>query len=154
MSTSSDIVRTDMTWEIVGHSVASAKYSTAKEFQEKVLIPFSQRFKPYMPFRPVNIRGFYVDEDTLIVIWDGAGTTIVDTTYENTYAWIMALENAQVVNALPSTTASPSTNCGRSIAKVHERLHLPVRKLAKDLSVRCPLTDSVVVTPSLIKKLR
>src|SRR5262245_56107533 len=75
-----------MTWEIVGHSVASSRYSTAQEFQDKVLAPFARRFQPDKPFRPVNIRGFYVDGDTVIVIWDGAGTTIVDTAYENTYA--------------------------------------------------------------------
>jgi ketosteroid isomerase-like protein len=88
----------DMKWEIVGHSVASAKYSTAQEFQEKVLTPFAQRFSAGEPFRPVSIRGFYVDGDTVIVIWDGAGTTNADTTYENTYAWIMTLKNGLVVN--------------------------------------------------------
>jgi ketosteroid isomerase-like protein len=89
-----------MTWEIVGHSVASAKYSTAQEFLDKVLTPFAQRFQPDKPFRPVNIRGFYVDGDSVIVIWDGAGTTIAGTTYENTYAWIMTLTNGQVANGI------------------------------------------------------
>jgi uncharacterized protein len=84
----------DMTWEIVGHSVASDRYSSAQELQDKVLTPFGQRFKPGKPFRPVQIRGFYVDGDTVVVIWDGAGTTIADTTY----AWIMTLKNGQVVS--------------------------------------------------------
>jgi ketosteroid isomerase-like protein len=88
----------NMKWEIVGHSVASATYSTAQEFQEKVLTPFAQRFSTSEPFRPVNIRGFYVDGDTVIVIWDGAGTTIAGTRYENTYAWIMALKGGLIVN--------------------------------------------------------
>ncbi len=88
----------DMTWEIVGHSAASAKYSTAREFQDKVMTPFAQRFKPDEPFRPVKIRGFYVDGDTVIVFWDGAGTTVVESTYENTYVWIMTFENGQIVD--------------------------------------------------------
>ena len=50
-----DLFSPDMTWEIVGHSAASAKYSTAQEFQDKVLTPFAQRFKPEEPFRPVKI---------------------------------------------------------------------------------------------------
>jgi ketosteroid isomerase-like protein len=29
------------------------------------------------------------------VIWDGAGTTVVDRTYGNTYAWIMTLNNGE-----------------------------------------------------------
>lgn len=88
----------EMTWEIVGHSAASAKYSTSKEFEDKVLTPFARRFKPDEPFRPVSIRGFYVDGDTVIVVWDGAGTTIANTKYENTYVWIMRLENGMVVD--------------------------------------------------------
>jgi uncharacterized protein len=31
------------------------------------------------------------------VIWDGAGTTVVGSTYEDTYAWIMTLDNGEVV---------------------------------------------------------
>ena len=55
-----DLFSPDMNWEIVGHSSASAKYSTAQEFQDKVLTPFAQRFEPEKPFRPVKMRGFYV----------------------------------------------------------------------------------------------
>jgi ketosteroid isomerase-like protein len=90
----------DMTWEIVGHSAASARYATAREFQEKVLAPFGLRFTADRPFRPVTIRGFYVDvdKDTVIVTWDGEGTTVTGTTYRNTYAWIMTLRGGQVVN--------------------------------------------------------
>ena len=88
----------DMTWEIVGHSAVSAKYATAQEFQDKVLAPFARRFDPKKPFRPVEIRGFYVDGDTVIVFWDGGGTTVVDTTYRNTYVWIMTLRDGKVVD--------------------------------------------------------
>jgi ketosteroid isomerase-like protein len=94
----SSIFSPDMKWEIVGHSAASAKYSSAQQFQDEVLAPFAQRFSTSDPFRPVKIRGFYVDGDTVIVIWDGAGTTVVGTTYENTYAWIMTLNDGQVVD--------------------------------------------------------
>jgi uncharacterized protein len=92
------VFSSDMNWEIVGHSAVSAKYSSAQEFQEKVLTPFARRFSTSEPFRPMNIRGFCVDGDIVIVIWDGAGITVAGTTYENTYAWIMTLNNGHVVN--------------------------------------------------------
>jgi hypothetical protein len=63
----------DLTGEIVGHSEASATDATAQELEDKVLVPFAQRFNPDKPFRPVNIRGFYGDGDNVIVIWDGVG---------------------------------------------------------------------------------
>jgi hypothetical protein len=32
------------------------------------------------------------------VVWDGEGTTIAGTTYRNTYAWFMTLEDGKVIN--------------------------------------------------------
>ena len=102
-----------MTWEIVGRSAASASYQGADEFITRVLQPFGRRFSTSEPFRPVKIRGIYSDGPTVIVLWDGAGTTISGTTYENTYAWILTLDEGLIVDGSCSTTALPSTNCGR-----------------------------------------
>lgn len=52
-------------------------------FIDEVLTPFARRFSITSPFRPVSIRGVYADGDTVIVLWDGHGTTIENTTYEN-----------------------------------------------------------------------
>ena len=32
------------------------------------------------------------------MVWDGEGTTITGTTYRNTYAWFMTLEDGKVVD--------------------------------------------------------
>ena len=89
-----------MTWEIVGRSAASARYRSADEFSTKVLEPFSQRFSAADPFRPVKIRGIYADGPTVIVLWDGAGTTVTGTTYENTHAWILTLDQGLIVDGV------------------------------------------------------
>jgi ketosteroid isomerase-like protein len=90
----------DMTWEITGRSAVSKKYATTQQFIDEVLHPFGARFSPRDPFRPVNIRAIYDDEDnnTVIVVWDGRGTTTAGTTYENTYAWFMTLSDGKVVD--------------------------------------------------------
>jgi ketosteroid isomerase-like protein len=51
-------------------------------------------------FRPVTIRAVYDDEEqsTVIVVWDGRGTTTAGTVYENTYVWIMTLSGGKVVD--------------------------------------------------------
>jgi ketosteroid isomerase-like protein len=36
----------------------------------------------------------------VIVLWDGAGTTISGTTYENTYAWVLTLDEGLVVDGV------------------------------------------------------
>jgi uncharacterized protein len=90
----------NMTWEITGRSAVSRKYASTQQFIDEVLSPFGERFSSSDPFRPVNIRGIYDDEDnsTVIVVWDGRGTTTAGTTYQNTYAWFMTLSGGKVVN--------------------------------------------------------
>jgi len=85
----SSIFADDMTWEIVGHSVASRKYANAAEFIAQVLHPFGARFSAAKPFRPVNIRQVVAEADRVVVLWDGEGETIDGGTYRNTYAWFM-----------------------------------------------------------------
>jgi ketosteroid isomerase-like protein len=89
----------DLSWEIVGRSVVSATYSSKQEFVDRVLAPFSARFGSEDPFRPVAIRSVVADGEVVVVIWDGRGTTNAGTTYENTYAWIMRLQDGLVVDA-------------------------------------------------------
>ena len=90
----------DMTWEITGRSAASRKYASRQQFLDECLHPFGARFSSSDPFRPVNIRAIYDDEDnsTVIVLWDGQGTTTAGTTYRNTYAWFMTLRDGQVID--------------------------------------------------------
>ena len=63
----SSIFADDMTWEIVGHSVASRKYANAAEFIAQVLQPFGARFSAAKPFRPVNIRQVVAEADRVVV---------------------------------------------------------------------------------------
>ena len=63
-----------------------------------MLAPFGARFVGGQPFRPVTIRGVYSDGDTVVVIWDGRGIANDGQPYENSYAWIMKLDNGKVVD--------------------------------------------------------
>jgi ketosteroid isomerase-like protein len=87
-------------WEIVGHSAASRKYANKQEFIDQVLAPFRARFSIEQPFRPVTIRGIFADDasSTVIVLWDGLGTTRDGTRYDNTYAWFMRLDDGAVID--------------------------------------------------------
>jgi ketosteroid isomerase-like protein len=89
----SSIFADDMTWEIVGHSVASRTYASAAEFVEQVLQPFGARFSTTNPFRPVKVRQIVAEGDRVVVLWDGEGETIAGTIYRNTYAWFMTLNS-------------------------------------------------------------
>jgi len=88
----------DMTWEIVGRSAGAGSYVGAQAFVDEVLRPFGARFQAEAPFRPVRVRRTYEDGDTVIVVWDGEGTTRTGTTYENTYAWFLTMRDGRVVD--------------------------------------------------------
>jgi ketosteroid isomerase-like protein len=96
----SSIFADDMTWEITGKSAVSRKYANTQEFVDEVLRPFGERFSTDDPFRPVSIRAIYDDEanSTVIVLWDGQGTTTAGAVYQNTYAWFMTLSEGKVVD--------------------------------------------------------
>jgi ketosteroid isomerase-like protein len=93
-----DTFAPEMTWRIVGHSAASRSYPDKAAFVDEVLAPFGHRFSSADPFRPVRIDGVYADGDTVVVRWDGRGTTINDTVYENTYAWFMQMCDGKVID--------------------------------------------------------
>jgi hypothetical protein len=98
----SAIFAPDMRWEIVGRSDASKTYESSQQFVDEVLHPFNARFSADSPFRPVNIRAVYADDeqDTVAVVWDGEGTTVDGTVYTNTYAWFLTLREGEVVDAI------------------------------------------------------
>ncbi|MEZ3159879.1 nuclear transport factor 2 family protein [Microbacterium sp. BWT-B31] len=90
----------DMTWEIAGRSAVSGRYASAADFVAGVLEPFAWRFPADHPFRPVRIRSVLEDAGTVVVVWDGAGTTVAGTPYENTYAWILRMRDGRIVDGL------------------------------------------------------
>ncbi len=87
-----------MVWRIEGHSAASRQYADTQQFVDEVLAPFAARFAAGEPFRPVRIRSIHADGDTVIVVWDGRGVANDGRTYENSYAWIMKMEEGKVVD--------------------------------------------------------
>lgn len=90
----------EMTWEIAGRSAASGAYPDAAAFISEVLEPFGRRFPSDAPFRPVRIRRVLEDGDTVVVVWDGSGTTVSGDRYDNTYAWFLTFRGDRIVDGL------------------------------------------------------
>jgi ketosteroid isomerase-like protein len=93
-----DVFAPDMVWRIEGHSAASGDYGSRQEFVDEVLAPFGARFAGGEPFRPVRIRSVHADGDAVIVVWDGRGVANDGRPYENSYAWVMRMRDAKVVD--------------------------------------------------------
>lgn len=97
-SSISELLADDLQWEIVGNSLAAKHYTNKQQFLEEVLRPFGARFSER--FRPMVIRSIYEDGDTVIVLWDGAGTTLDGQPYQNTYAWFLTMREGLVVRTV------------------------------------------------------
>ncbi len=93
-----DVFAPEMTWRLEGHSAASKEYGSTQQFVDEVLAPFGARFAAGEPFRPSRIRSIHTDGDTVVVVWDGRGVANDGKPYENSYAWIMRMENGRVVD--------------------------------------------------------
>ncbi len=93
-----DVFAPGMTRRIEGRSVASRAYGSKQEFVDAVLAPFGARFTRGERFRPATVRAVRADDDTVIVVWDGHGVANDGRPYDNTYAWIMRLEDGLVVD--------------------------------------------------------
>ena len=93
-----DVFAPDMVWRIEGHSVASKEYAEPRRVRRRGPRPFAARFSAGERFRPVRIRSVSADGDTVIVVWDGRGVANDGEPYENSYAWIMRMRDAKVVD--------------------------------------------------------
>ncbi len=84
-------------WTIVGTSPLSRTYPDRQAFLDAVIHPFNARMAtPLVP----TVRGLYVDGDTVIIFFDGAGTTKDQRPYRNTYTWYFRMKDGVVVSAV------------------------------------------------------
>lgn len=93
-----DLFAEHMVWRAEGHSAASREYTSRQEFTDEVLVPFGARFSRGELFRPYRIRSIHADGDTVVVVRDGRGVANDGLPYQNSYAWILRLEDGAVVD--------------------------------------------------------
>ena len=90
-----ELLSPDAEWTIVGSSPLSNTYRR-KEFLEDVIAPFNARMAtPVMP----TVRGIHADGDTVIMLFDGAGTAKDGKPYRNSYAWFFQMNDGKVIKA-------------------------------------------------------
>jgi ketosteroid isomerase-like protein len=91
-----DALADDAIWEIIGNSAASRIYTSKEDFLSGVIRPFNARMSDRLI--PV-VRRLYTEGDTVIVLFDAAGTARDGKIYRNTYAWFLQLRNDKIVKA-------------------------------------------------------
>ena len=92
-----ELLDEDTTWTIVGSSPLSKTYPSRQEFIDQVLRPINACLSaPLIP----TVRGIYADGDTVITLFDAAGTAKDGIPYRNTYTWFFQFQGDKVVKAV------------------------------------------------------
>jgi len=91
-----DLLADDVTWTIVGRSLASKAYTSREAFMSEVIRPFNARMRGGL--KP-TIRNIYAEGDTVIVFFDAQGTARDGKPYANTYAWFLDMKDGRIVRA-------------------------------------------------------
>lgn len=92
-----DLLAQDANWTITGNSAAARTYSSKEAFLNEVIRPFNARIRDRLI---PSVHRLYAEGDTVIAHFDARGTARDGEPYTNSYAWILRMENGQIVEAV------------------------------------------------------
>jgi uncharacterized protein len=91
-----DLLAADARWTITGNSLAAKTYPSKEAFIREVIQPFNARMRERLV---PSVHRLYAEGDTVIAHFDAKGVARDGKPYVNSYAWILRMKNAQVVEA-------------------------------------------------------
>lgn len=81
-------------WTISGSAALSKTYTSKKQLLDEVIDPLNKRLsKLIVP----TVRSIFEDDNTVIVIWDGAATAKDGQPYNVSYAWFMEMKAGKII---------------------------------------------------------
>jgi hypothetical protein len=92
-----ELLADNATWTIMGRSTVAKTYETREAFMTKVIRPFNARMR--VGLKPA-VRSMYTDGDTVIVLFEARGTAQDGSTYTNTYAWFLKMQDGRILDAI------------------------------------------------------
>ena len=103
-----NLLADDATWTVMGSCPISGTYVGRRQLVENALKP--QRAKLTGPPTPV-VKNMIAEGNTVVIQWMGRGTTRTGQPYNNTYCYVVQLENGKITRG----TAYLDTELVRSI---------------------------------------
>jgi uncharacterized protein len=88
-----NLLADDVTWTVIGSTAVSRTYKSKKEFLEGAVRPLGQRINGAI--QP-TLRDILVEGDKVALQWDGHAIGTNGTEYNQTYCWIMRIEDGKV----------------------------------------------------------
>ncbi|WP_207907972.1 nuclear transport factor 2 family protein [Bosea sp. BK604] len=91
-----ELLAPNVRWTITGNSRAAKLYPSKEAFLGEVIRPFNARMKARLV---PSVHRLYAEGDTVVAHFDAEGVASDGKPYVNTYAWILRMQNGQIVEA-------------------------------------------------------
>ncbi len=99
-----DILDENVVWRIEGSSPTAREYRGREVFVAQAVRPFATRMAD--PLRPTDVN-VWSDGDHVIAQWRGSGVARDGQAYQNSYAWIMRMENGKAAEVTAFLDLAP-----------------------------------------------
>jgi uncharacterized protein len=86
----------DAKWTITGSSPVAGTFSSRQEFLDRAVQPIYQRLS--QPLRP-TVKTIVAEGDEVVALWEGHATATDGRAYDNTYCWVMRVQDGKVTEA-------------------------------------------------------
>ena len=83
----------DVRWTVIGSTAVSRTYTSRQAFLDGAVRPLSEKISGAI--QP-TVRDLVAEGDKVVVQWDGRAVGKNGTLYNQTYCWVMRLENGLV----------------------------------------------------------
>lgn len=88
-----NILAEDVQWTVIGTSPVSQTYTSRQAFVDGAAKPLSAKLAG--PIHP-TVQNILAEGDNIVLQWQGSATTKSGKPYNNSYCWVMRLDNGKV----------------------------------------------------------
>jgi ketosteroid isomerase-like protein len=86
----------DAIWTITGSSPVAGTFTSRQEFLDRAVQPIFQRLS--QPLRP-TVKTLVAERDQVVALWEGHAVATDGRPYDNTYCWVMRVQDGKVREA-------------------------------------------------------
>ena len=88
-----NLLADDVRWTVIGSSPVSRTYTSKLGFLEGAAKPLSAKLAG--PIQP-TVKNIIAEGDNIVLQWEGKATTKSGKPYNNSYCWVMKIDNGMV----------------------------------------------------------
>ena len=92
-----DLFADDVKWTVIGSTPVSRTYKTKREFLDGAVRPLTEKLSGAI--KP-TLRAITAEDDRVVLEWQGQTSGKNGKPYNQTYCWVMQIQNGQIVEGI------------------------------------------------------